>query len=94
VRRTDGRGAVGADERGRYVLRSPAGRWLALHEEIKGRTRHLERITEAGGPYLTAAFGIGARLRDCAAERLMAAGGNGERIRSAAAGVGSGRMCS
>ncbi len=65
-----------------YVLRSLALRWLALHEEIKSHTRHLERITDETAPQLTAAFGIGS---DCAAEMLMAAGDNGERIRSESA---------
>ncbi len=66
----------------RYVLCSLARRWLALHEEIKEHTRHLERITDETAPQLTATFGIGS---DCAAEMLMAAGDNGERIRSEAA---------
>lgn len=66
----------------RYVLRSLAERWLALHEEIKVHTRHLKQITEKTAPQLTAAFGVGF---DCAAELLIAAGDNGERIRSEAA---------
>jgi transposase len=66
----------------RYVLRSLAQRWLALHEEIKAHTRHLKQITEATAPQLTARFGIGF---DCAAELLVAAGDNSERIRSEAA---------
>jgi transposase len=66
----------------RYVLRSLAQRWLALHEEIKLHTRHLKQITEETAPQLTAQFGIGF---DCAAELLVAAGDNGERIRSEAA---------
>lgn len=65
-----------------YVLRSLARRWLALHEEVKEHTRHLERITDETAPQLTACFGIGF---DCAAEMLTAAGDNGERIRSEAA---------
>jgi transposase len=66
----------------RYVLRSLAQRWLALHEEVKAHARHLKQITEATAPQLTARFGIGF---DCAAELLVAAGDNGERIRSEAA---------
>lgn len=66
----------------RYVLGSLARRWLALHEEVKEHTRHLERITSQVAPGLTAAFGIGF---DSAAELLIAAGDNGERIRSEAA---------
>ena len=66
----------------RYVLRSLAQRWLALHEEIKEHTRHLKRLTHEVAPQLTAAFGIGF---DCAAELLTAAGDNGERIHSEAA---------
>jgi len=66
----------------RYVLRSLAQLWLALHEGIKAHTRHLTQITEEMAPQLTARFGIGF---DCAAELLVAAGDNGERIRSEAA---------
>ncbi len=65
-----------------YVLRSLADRWLALHNEIKAHTRHLKKITEETAPQLTAAFGIGF---DCAAELLIAAGDNGNRIRGEAA---------
>jgi transposase len=65
-----------------YGLRSLAQRWLALHEEIKAHTRHLKQITEATAPQLTARFGIGF---DCAAELLVAAGDNSERIQSEAA---------
>lgn len=66
----------------RYVLGALAARWLALHEEVKEHTRHLERITTEVAPQLTAAFGLGF---DSAAELLIAAGDNGERIRSEAA---------
>lgn len=66
----------------RYVLRSLAQRWLALHEEIKQHTRHLTQITNQVAPQLTAAFGIGF---DCAAEMLTTAGDNSQRIRSEAA---------
>ncbi|HET9986239.1 MAG TPA: IS110 family transposase [Longimicrobiales bacterium] len=66
----------------RYVLRSLAIRWLALHEEIKGHARYLKQITEETAPQLTARFGIGF---DCAAELLVAAGDNSDRIRSEAA---------
>ena len=65
-----------------YVLGSLAKRWLSLHEEVKEHTRHLERITDDVAPQLTAAFGVGF---DCAAELLIAAGDNGERVRSEAA---------
>ena len=66
----------------RYALGSLAARWLALHEEVKAHTRHLERITSEVAPQLTASFGIGF---DSAAELMIAAGDNGERIRSEAA---------
>lgn len=66
----------------RYVLRSMAERWLALHEEIKTHTGQLKQLTRETAPQLTAAFGIGF---DCAAELLIAAGDNNERIRSEAA---------
>ena len=66
----------------RYTLRALAIRWLMLHEEIKQHTRHLKRITEATAPELTEAFGIGF---DSAAQLLIAAGDNANRIRSEAA---------
>lgn len=66
----------------RHVLRALAERWLALHEEIKVHGAHLKKLTKAAAPDLVAAFGIGP---DIAAELLVAAGDNTDRIRSEAA---------
>ncbi len=66
----------------RYALRALACRWLALHEEIKAHSAHLRRLTKAAAPDLVAAFGIGP---DIAAEMLVTAGDNAERVRSEAA---------
>ena len=66
----------------RHVLGSLARRWLALHEEIKIHTRHLKKLTRAAAPQLVEAFGVGF---DIAAELLVAAGDNGDRVRSEAA---------
>ena len=66
----------------RHTLGSLARRWLALHEEIKVHSRHLKARTKATAPQLLDAFGIGS---DTAAELLIAAGDNTDRIRSEAA---------
>jgi transposase len=64
------------------VLRSLARRWLELHEEIKLHSKHLKKLTKATAPELVAAFGIGP---DIAAEMLVTAGDNTDRIHSEAA---------
>jgi len=66
----------------RHVLGSLARRWLDLHEEIKGHSRHLADLTKSVAPRLVDAFGIGP---DIAAELLVAAGDNSDRVRSEAA---------
>ncbi len=66
----------------RHVLGSLARRWLGLHEEIKAHTRQLKRITTAAAPQLLDAYGVGF---DVAAEMLVTAGDNTERVRSEAA---------
>ncbi|MGH2688034.1 MAG: IS110 family transposase [Actinomycetota bacterium] len=66
----------------RHALGSLARRWLELHEEIKVHTRHLKALTAAAAPKLTEAFGIGF---DTAAELLVTAGDNTDRVRSEAA---------
>lgn len=66
----------------RYTLSVLARRWLELHEEIKVHSRHLKKLTKTAAPELVAAFGIGP---DIAAEMLIAAGDNNDRIRSDAA---------
>ena len=66
----------------RHTLRSLALRWLDVHEEIKTHTRALKKLTAAAAPDLVDAFGIGF---DTAAEMLVTAGDNNDRIRSDAA---------
>jgi transposase len=66
----------------RHVLRALARRWLELHDEIKTHTRHLKQITAAAAPQLLDAFGVGI---DIAAEMLITAGDNTDRVRSEAA---------
>jgi transposase len=66
----------------RYVLRALAQRWLALHEEIKAHGKLLKQLTKRAAPELVAAFGIGP---DIAAELLVTAGDNTDRVRSEAA---------
>jgi transposase len=63
----------------RHVLGSLARRWLQLHEEIKLHSRHLKRHTRAAAPQLVQAVGIGL---DIAAEMLVTAGDNNQRLRS------------
>jgi transposase len=66
----------------RYALGSLAERCLTFHEEVQEQTRHLGRITSRVDSQLTTAFGIGSNP---AAELLIAAADDGERIRSEAA---------
>ena len=66
----------------RHVLGSLARRWLQLHEEVKVHSRHLKTQTKALAPQLVEAVGVGL---DIAAEMLVTAGDNTDRIRSEAA---------
>jgi len=66
----------------RYLLGTLARRWLSLHDEIKVHFKLLERATAAAAPELVEAFGIGP---DVAAEMLVTAGDNTDRVRSEAA---------
>ncbi len=66
----------------RHVLGSLARRWLQLHEEIKVHSRHLKQQTKALAPQLVEAVGVGS---DIAAEMLVTAGDNTDRVRSEAA---------
>jgi hypothetical protein len=66
----------------KYALRTIARRWLALDDEISAHEKLLLQITSDLVPELVAAFGIGA---DVAAELLIVAGDNPERVRSEAA---------
>ena len=63
-------------------LRAIARRWLAVHEEIKGHDAHLDTLTATLPPKMVQAQGIGTGT---AAEMLILAGDNPERIRSEAA---------
>ncbi|MEO5840355.1 MAG: transposase [Acidimicrobiales bacterium] len=66
----------------RHTLRSLAQRWLDLHEEIKTHTAHLKSLTNTAAPKLIARFGVGF---DSAAELLITAGDNTNRVRNEAA---------
>jgi transposase len=66
----------------RHVLGSLARRWLLLHDEVKIHSKHLKTQTKAIAPQLVQAVGIGL---DIAAEMLVTAGDNTNRIRSEAA---------
>ncbi len=66
----------------KHALRSLACRWEALDAEIKSHETLLDPLTAAAAPGLRAAFGIGV---DVAAEMLILAGDNRERIQSEAA---------
>ena len=63
----------------KHTLRAIAKRWLALDVEIKTHEKILSQLTTELVPDLVAAFGIGA---DIAAEMLIVAGDNLERVRS------------
>ncbi len=66
----------------RYLLGTLARQWLALHEQIKAHFKLLDNATAAAAPTLVEAYGIGP---DGAAELLIAAGDNTDRVRSEAA---------
>lgn len=66
----------------RYLLGTLARQWLTLHEEIKAHFKLLDHATATAAPDLVEAFGIGP---DVAAELLVTAGDNTNRVRSEAA---------
>ncbi len=66
----------------RHTLGHLARRWLDLHEEIKVHARHLKALTRSAAPQLLDAFGVGL---DIAAQMLITAGDNSERVHSEAA---------
>ncbi|AOX18441.1 IS110 family RNA-guided transposase [Kozakia baliensis] len=66
----------------KMVLRSIARRCLALHEEVDGHDRELERMAHEKAPGLMASHGISTMT---VAEMLILVGDNPERIRSEAA---------
>lgn len=63
----------------KHALRSIARRWEQLNDEIAAHEKLLAELTAALAPQLGAAFGIGA---DTAAEMLIVAGDNPQRVRS------------
>ena len=66
----------------RYTLAHLARRWLDLHEEIKVHGAQLKVLTKTADPKMLEQFGVGF---DTAAEVLIAAEDNTDRIRSEAA---------
>ena len=72
----------GPDTAMRHVLASLARRWLVLHEEVAAHSRHLKRLTQAAAPRMLELVGVGF---DIAAELLVTAGDNSDRVRSEAA---------
>jgi transposase len=66
----------------RHTLAALAQRWLELHDEIKVHSKHLKALTQAAAPNMLEAFGVGA---DIAAQMLITAGDNADRVRSEAA---------
>lgn len=66
----------------KHTLRAIARRWLDLDTEINAHEKLLTGLTTAAAPDLASAFGVGA---DTAAEMLIAAGDNPDRVRSEAA---------
>ncbi len=66
----------------RHTLASLAHRYLDLHEEIKTHSRHLNALTNAAAPGMLKRFGVGF---DTAAEMLITAGDNTDRVKSEAA---------
>jgi len=63
----------------KFALRSVAGRWLRLTEEITELDVQLERLVATAAPALVAVKGVGTQT---AATLLVAAGDNPQRLRS------------
>ncbi|MEJ1090054.1 IS110 family transposase [Microbacterium sp. Mu-80] len=76
------RGLETPEDANRHALRSIARRWVALNEEIKELEAQIEHLVLQRAPHLLDEFGIGV---DTAAEILIVAGDNPERIKSEAA---------
>ena len=66
----------------RHTLASLARRWFDLHEEIKVHSKALTALTRASAPQMLEAFGVGL---DIAAQMLITAGDNNDRVRNEAA---------
>jgi len=65
-----------------YSLRLLARRWRMLTEQIQDLSSHMERLLKDHAPALMAVFGVGC---DTAAQLLITAGDNPDRLRSEAA---------
>ena len=76
------RGLNTPEDANRHALRSIAKRWIVLNEEIKELEAQIEQLVVQRAPHLLDEFGIGV---DTAAEILIVAGDNPERIKSEAA---------
>lgn len=76
------RGLEIPEDANRHALRSIARRWLYLNDEIKDLEAQIEQLVLQHAPHLLNEFGIGV---DTAAEILIVAGDNPERIKSEAA---------
>ena len=63
----------------KHTMRAIARRWQALNEEITAHEKILAELTQQAAPDLAAAFAVGP---DTAAEMLIVAGDNPDRIRS------------
>lgn len=63
----------------KHTLRAIARRWRDLNEEITSHERVLAQLTAQHAPQLVEAFGVGP---DTAAEMLIVAGDNADRVRS------------
>jgi transposase len=63
----------------KYTLRAIAKRWLQLNTEITAHEKLLTKLTGQAAPDLTATFAVGP---DTAAEMLIVAGDNPDRVRS------------
>jgi transposase len=66
----------------RHTLAHLATRWLILHEEIKVHSAHLKALTKAVAPQMLERPGVGF---DSAAQMLITAGDNADRIRNESA---------
>lgn len=70
------------EDANRHVLRSIAKRWIALNDEVTELAGMIKDLVAQRAPHLLECFGIGV---DTAAEILIVAGDNPERIKSEAA---------
>ena|SRR5690606_38393114 len=76
------RGLETPEDANHHALRMIAKRWIALSEEIEQLEAQIEQLVLHRASHLPDEFGIGV---DTAAEILIVAGGNPDRIKSEAA---------